>query len=79
MILASSTAAAATRNRQKTSRSRVRMNVRFGFVVTELTVSLPNSSLRLGRTAACQWQLLVIRLTNPIVSVCRCPVERKQR
>jgi hypothetical protein len=44
MILASSTAAAATRNRQKTSRSRVRMNVRFGFEVTELTVSLANSS-----------------------------------
>jgi hypothetical protein len=72
--LASSTAAAATRNRQQTSRSGVRMNVRFGFV-TELTVSLPNSSLRLDRTAACQWQLLsfasIIRLYQFVVALWR--------
>src|SRR6476620_11269172 len=43
-IFTSTTAAPATRNRQKTSRSRVCMNVRFGFVVTESTVSLANSS-----------------------------------
>jgi len=37
-ILGSPTAAAATRNRQQISRSRVCMNVRFGFVITESAV-----------------------------------------
>src|SRR4029077_4603277 len=36
-ILARPTAAAATRNSQETSRSRVCMNVRFGFVATEIS------------------------------------------
>jgi hypothetical protein len=57
-VLVSPTAAPATRNRQQTSRSRVRMNVRFGFVATELAVSFATSSFRRRRTAARQWQLL---------------------
>jgi hypothetical protein len=43
-ILASPTAAAATKNRQKISRIRVGVNVRFRFVVTESAVTLANSS-----------------------------------
>ena len=43
-IFTSTTAAPATRNRQKTSRSRVCINLRLGFVVTESAVSLANSS-----------------------------------
>jgi hypothetical protein len=43
-ILASATAAAVTRNRQKMSRSGLCMNARFGFVVTESAIRSPNSS-----------------------------------
>ena len=49
-ILASPTAEAAIRNRQRISRTRVCMNVRFGFVVTESAVSLANTSRLPGVT-----------------------------
>jgi hypothetical protein len=39
-ILASATAAAATKNRQKITRSRLRVNAHFGFVAIESAVSL---------------------------------------
>src|ERR1043166_9182262 len=42
-ILASATAAAATKNGQKISRSRLGVNAPFGFVVMESAVSLANS------------------------------------
>ena len=78
-VLGSPTAAPATRNRQQASHSGVRMNVRFGFVVTELTVGLANSSLRRRRTAARQLQLLWFASLSRLYHLVVPGVERKQR